>query len=672
MKFLFLLGCFLPLFVFGQISPVSEFGVVSKEELLMKNYDKDTSALAVILFDVGDAQVSGRTTKARRHVRVKILDEQALSLGNNNISFYSWNTYFGKSAIIRSLKASTYNLVDGQVQESKLESNWTFKDVVTDELAAVKFALPNVRVGSVFELEYEIEFKSLLFIPPWQFQYHIPVKWSEYTAHVVEALNFSLNFQGYLAPVVNETRNEYCVGLSRKEAIEIGIPVGSEANFSQEMKSCKVKHWVMKDVPAFKSEPFVASEANYISAVKFNTISLDLPGWPPFTLISNWDDVRRKYFDKYVNSNNKIEGANFLSNITATVVKNLKTNDEKIKAIYQYVQSNFEWKGTYSSRPLKDLKKTFEEKSGSSGDLNFLLMAMLKHAEIQADPVLIRTRSMGFMTRELASVEQFNQVVVRVDYKGKKHLLDTTDPFLPMEYLTSNCMNGVGLMMTPTDWNWINLDNYLSKSLNSINVDVVLNEDKSLTGKVTGTKSGFESKIAREKLWKEGQDKYTNFVFKDKQADIKEAFIENEKAVNEPLKETYQVVIKDYAQKMDDVIYIDPVIFLKQRSNPLVANERKLPIDFDYPVESALMVRLKIPKEYQIEELPKPKMAVLPDGGGKFIYNVSPSDGLVTIYSQITLNKVSYASEDYAVLREFYNQIVAKHSEQIVLKKKVQ
>lgn len=45
-------------------------------------------------------------------------------------------------------------------------------------------------------------------------------------------------------------------------------------------------------------------------------------------------------------------------------------------------------------------------------------------------------------------------------------------------------------------------------------------------------------------------------------------------------------------------------------------------------------------------------------------------DNYLLISSNFSVNRILFSQEEYPLLREFYNQVVAKQAEQIVLKKK--
>jgi hypothetical protein len=58
------------------------------------------------------------------------------------------------------------------------------------------------------------------------------------------------------------------------------------------------------------------------------------------------------------------------------------------------------------------------------------------------------------------------------------------------------------------------------------------------------------------------------------------------------------------------------------------------------------------------------------DDDGMFEYRISESNGTISLRSRLRIKRSYFVSEEYEMLREFFNLIVKKHSEQIVFKKK--
>jgi hypothetical protein len=105
----------------AQKSPI-KFGKITDPEIQMTVYDKDTSAEAVIIADYGSAEIrySEQTwfqLYISRHKRIKILKNDGLEWAKGTIRLYRSNN--GKDEDLTTFKASTYNMEEGKLVETK-------------------------------------------------------------------------------------------------------------------------------------------------------------------------------------------------------------------------------------------------------------------------------------------------------------------------------------------------------------------------------------------------------------------------------------------------------------------------------------------------------------------------------------------------------------------------
>src|SRR5690349_21346335 len=140
----FITHCF---YSFSQKAPI-KFGEIPMADMTMSSYDKDSSAAAVILADYGEAYASmGASTASlifERHLRIKIIKKEGLSWADASIPLYSSGT---DDERISTLKASTYNLENGKIVETKMAKDGRFKEKFNRTINLEKFTLPNVKEG---------------------------------------------------------------------------------------------------------------------------------------------------------------------------------------------------------------------------------------------------------------------------------------------------------------------------------------------------------------------------------------------------------------------------------------------------------------------------------------------------------------------------------------------
>src|ERR1017187_786276 len=136
--------CFLFLFstilVSGQ-KEVMKFGKIDTKDISMTRYDLDSTADAVILGDQGESYFeyddqSGFNLIFDRLLRIKILKKSGYEWASQSIYLYKINL---NEEQLSSLKAKTYNLVNGKVVEEKLTDESVFTEVESRNWIVKKF-----------------------------------------------------------------------------------------------------------------------------------------------------------------------------------------------------------------------------------------------------------------------------------------------------------------------------------------------------------------------------------------------------------------------------------------------------------------------------------------------------------------------------------------------------
>ncbi|HEY0273548.1 MAG TPA: hypothetical protein VGC22_10210, partial [Chitinophaga sp.] len=104
--------------------------------------------------------------------------------------------------------------------------------------------------------------------------------------------------------------------------------------------------------------------------------------------------------------------------------------------------------------------------------------------------------------------------------------------------------------------------------------------------------------------------------------------------------------------------------------NPFSAMERLYPVEMPYVHNQVYTINFLLPDNYEVEDLPRPATIKLPDGSALFRYIVQQEGNLIQLRTMITFTRATFMPGEYEALRSFYDYIVKKEAEQIVLKKK--
>lgn len=615
------------------------------EDMQMTSYALDSSAAAVVLVDYGEAYVNvtamSASLKFERHVRLKVLKKEGLRWADGMIPLQ----YNGSAEEkVTGLKASSFNLENGKIVETKMSKEGVFKEKFNNYLNLQKFTVPGVKEGSIVEFTYTVLSDFISYFPNWQFQYTIPVQHSEYWAMLPEFFFFEKYMQGYVPVTDYEIKNK-----------------------SMGQFQVQAHHWTTKNVPAFKEEPYMTCEADYISKINFALSHVDFPNQPVREIMGSWTKLNETLLESE-SFGKAITGNGFLKKqveeITAGITEPLK----KVEAIHDYVRKNLEWDGTqdFFADPLK---KVFEKKKGTAADINLTLASMLEKAGIDLDMVLLSTRDHGFVRHEYPIPRQFNYVVCLAFVDGKAIYLDATEKYLPMNVLPERCLNGEGLAISKKRHGWVILQTK-TKARTAISADLMLKEDGALQGKLNFTRDGYDALRMRKDYVSKGEESYLKEVTKSRAWQIEKSEFKDVNDLTLAPREIHELSIQEHATVAGDVIYINPFVIEQLEANPFKIEKREYPVDFGSALEKVYMCKLTLPEGYTVDEMPQSKLMMLPGNAAKYAFNVTQNGNSIVITSSMQINKNLFTQEEYPNLREFYSQVVAKQAEQIVLKKK--
>ncbi|GAB3530430.1 hypothetical protein GCM10027443_11010 [Pontibacter brevis] len=623
----------------------AKFGKIDEAELAMRTYDKDTSAAAVILSDYGytSFNLTGELqVVTQRHMRIKILKKSGYDWANISVPYYMNGSTKDR---VGSIKGFTYNLENGKIQKEKLDSKTVFDEQRNEYWHLKKFTMPNVKEGSVIDVSYVIMSDRVYNMREWEFQTTIPTVWSEYRASIPQYFDYKFQMQGYHPLHKNDKQNQ---------------------GGNQIVNNAYV--WVMKDVPALKEEKYITTLGDYQSKIEFELQQVNIPGRGAEVMTGNWSKVT----DDLLSSSSfgtQLNRSGFYKDDLAAISAKHKEPEEQMRAIYELVQSRMKWNqhyGVYTSNPIR---KAYDLRQGSAAEINLLLTSMLLEAGLDAGPVLVSTREHGrVVTSYSPMINKFNYVIAHVNVGGKEYLLDATDPLLPVGMLPFRCLNGSGRLIKKNDQRWVEL---------SANTTYTRLFDATITispqGEITGTghesAGGYKALYMRKEILDEGESKFAESLAKEVgDFKISKPQIKNLRDVNKALDITYNISAGGSGQA-NHIIYLNPMLGQAEEENPFKLEKRLYPVDFGTPIDETYICRITIPEGYELDEIPKGLIVNLPEKSGRFMYVVQQEGNTLQVLSKVSISKPMFSAPEYAGLKEFYNQIIAKQAEQVVLKR---
>jgi len=297
-----------------------------------------------------------------------------------------------------------------------------------------------------------------------------------------------------------------------------------------------------------------------------------------------------------------------------------------------------------------------------------MLTAMLRYAGFNSNPVLVSTRSNGIAL--FPSLTAFNYVISAVETSEGLILLDATEIFSEPNVLPLRDLNWLGRLIrkdgTSTQ---INLTpEMISKETSTMNI--VLNIDGTIDGKIRRQYTNHNALEFRQKNLATSKETYLEELESDNNGiEIGEYVRANELDSSKPVMETYSFKSNKDVEIINDKIYLSPMLFLADKENLFKQEIREYPVDFGYPFESKIYINIEIPQGYTVEFLPKASNLLTGDNIGAFSYVIQNTDNKIQMIITTNINTAIVSVDFYDVLKEFYQGMVNKQNEKIILVK---
>jgi len=94
---------------------------------------------------------------------------------------------------------------------------------------------------------------------------------------------------------------------------------------------------------------------------------------------------------------------------------------------------------------------------------------------------------------------------------------------------------------------------------------------------------------------------------------------------------------------------------------------REYPIDFAFPISESYRFNISIPEGHQVESLPESVFYKLPDNMGELRFSLAVSGNILQVNVVEKINSAIISSINYQSIKEFYNQLVLKETEKVIL-----
>ena len=649
-----------------------KFGKVSKEELEEQAHPKDPDANAAILYKeqyshIDYSENDGFTLTTEIFQRIKIYTKEGFDWGTHMVSLYTGDT---KDEDVTNLKAVTYVLEDGKIEEYKLDNDGIFKEESSKFFSTEKFTMPNLKPGCIIEFRYKFHSPYLSNIDEIRLQEDIPLNKAEVSFESPEWLVFKMHRKGLFPFIVDETSTADKINFTTRVGADPSSVVGSgRGRLQTESVNYTKKGYdiLVKDVPAMHDEAFSSNIDNYRAGLSFELSYTKFPGEPLQMKATSWEAVCKSIYDSE-SFGGQLKSDRFFDDDLDEVLAGASDPREKVIRVFEYAKRRMTWNGYLGIYADEGVRNAYEQGSGNSADINLTLVNMLRYAGLNANPVIISTRNNGipfFPTRN-----GFNHVIAGVNMEGDILLMDATNKIGAINLLEEGLLNWNGRLIQENGNSiWVSLSPK-SHAEESTMVSAEFDENFSLVSKARSQYTGHYGLNFRQRFGgKNEQERFDAFEERHSGIELNELTIEGLDNPYDAVKVNYNFDLMNGVEQVGDKVFISPLIHLATQESPFKSEERQHPVDFGYPRKDRYIVTIKLPEGYTVESLPESGAFALGDNLGSFKYLVSNSNNLIQVSTEMAINSSIVSPDMYQGLKEFYEMIVSKESEKIVLAK---
>ncbi|MBS1732331.1 MAG: DUF3857 domain-containing protein [Bacteroidetes bacterium] len=630
---------FLSLCVHAQVHEFTGYGAPTLEDIRLKKCSFDADADAVILLNEAwtDFDESYRMVTSH-HIRLKILTDKARDAANVKIRYYRKDDF----EEIYDIDGMTINQeADGNFTTTKLEKSSIFDRKINELRSEMAFAFPSVKAGSILEYKYVSKMKSYGGLDRWEFQDYLPVVTSRYNLVIVPNAEFAYR-------------------VSKRVDFPITITPDKDKGSI---------YFEMNNIPALTDEPYMDAREDYIQKVIFQLSGYGGGEFSRNKYMTSWDEVIRELTDETsfgVQLNKNIPGtSDFIKSISA------QSPYMKMKQVYEYVKSNMSWNYILSKYSEEGIKQAWQKKKGNSGEINLILVNLLREAGLEAYPMLVSERFNGEVNPDYPFVDEFNTVFACVLIDSKKYYLNGLDKFTPVNLVPESILNTTALVVNKKKGGLINIADDQMKYDEHISTTINIKDNGVFDGSVTVNSNAY-AKVEKARMYSEDKDQYLKQYF-HKDDNLVE--VKNIKAVNldsDTLPMEQHADFNGTFMKAGDYYQVPLDLFLGMKKNPFLSDDRFSKVNFGYSRSVNLVNLVHLPAGYTVAEMPKSYSIVDQDKDVSVTRTMSyeKETNLVSCTISINFTQATYSTYMYPVLKDIYKKMFVMLQEPLLIIKK--
>ena len=609
-------------------------GTFTQNDINLQECSFDPEADAVIISHSAESNYDEDYRLVTNHrIKFKILKEKGIERSNIKIRYYSADDF----EFISNLKAFILSYNDNkEILKTQLEPKNSYKKKLNKLYSELSFTMPSVRVGSIIEYKYTSVMKHYGGLQDWYFQKDLPVMFSSYKLNILPGAEFAYTvYKSLNLPVV----------------IQPDQATGSI-------------YYEMRNIPGLRDELYMGAARDYMQRINFQLAGIDRFGQKT-KYTTTWKQLAQELLnEKYFGS----QIGKSLAGVDKALWETASSPIEKMKRIHNYVRGTMVWDYIYSKYSNDNIKDAWDKKRGNSGDINLILINLLKEAELEVSPLLVSERDNGKVDTSYPYQDQFNKVVAYVTIGDKNYILDATEKQTPSHLVPFKLLNTKAFVVERKNPRLISIAPTNARDYNVVTLIGSVDHAGRIKGKTLVANYEY-AKLNKSSDYLSAKSKYEDDFIKPYSPLKADSFkVEGYDSDSLPLK--HEIFFSNELGKSGDYYLLNYNLFTGLTSNPFVAKNRFTTIDFGTKYSCVVNETFVLPDNLQVESVPKNVKLVTPENSMAAYTEIEKIGKEIIIRLTVEINKTEFPAESYSMVQDFYKKMFETLNEPVLLKSK--
>ncbi|EAR02084.1 transglutaminase domain-containing protein [Maribacter sp. HTCC2170] len=595
-------------------------------------------------------------------------DDEILILNSNENITFDYNKSDNLVEVNQKLNEELMNIVPrSDIQKYVMYDNTTKIKNFSTKLRNGKpkyFAVKDefYESGDIFYHDARVKYMNIDFpVKGYKYKYNLEKEYSDIKYFTKIAFNNEY-------PILEKKVSFYIPDWLQLKVMEFnleGYEINKEEKYDEKKKATEYTYTI-KNMPAFPTEKNAPGPSHYQPHVLVIAKSMTKDE----NKVNLFPETQQLY-DWYKSLVDSMEDDTaVLKSKVDELTEDAKTDDEKIKNIYYWVQDNIRYiafeDGIAGFKP-DESQNVFTKRYGDCKGMANLTKKMLVLAGFDARLTWIGTKRIAY-DYSIPSLAVDNHMICSLIDNGKTYFLDSTEKYNSFGEYAERIQGRPVLIENGDEYILDNIPNGIaSKNKEITNYDFEISDDK-IIGTVNKTYQGesrshflhsYNSIKTNKK--ENALNAYLSKADKNCQVtDVNTTDLENR---DNDITIDYSISLDNKISSFDDEVYID--LEYGNHFKDLDLSERELDLEFPYKTHVEYNTTLKIPNGYSIKEIPEDFNVQTED------FNISitiiKKNNTLEYNKKFVLNKAAITKTNFEKWNSAVKQLNNIYQEQVIL-----